>query len=332
MHIVLNSFGTTIRRDNDLFLIDHPDGQQHIQPKDIRTISISKGARISSDAVLLAIEHEIDVIFVDKAGMPQGRVWSVKYHSISTIRQKQIEFLYSKEVIGWVKEIILEKIENQMALLLAFMPNRGDRLHSLIQGAIHAMEDHCRKIKQCTGEVLSDIAPSLRGWEGAASRRYFETVSNLLPEKYRFEKRTTHPPQNPFSAALNYAYGMLYAKVESALIKAGIDPYVGIFHRDNYNRPALVFDVIEKFRIWADYTIIQLFKQEAFCDECFSVDGNTFWLDGLGKRMVIQSMNDYLSEIIKINKSERSRAHHIEIYAQSLAKKFLNYEHNHNDR
>lgn len=332
MHIVLNSFGASLRKENDLFLITTPEGNQHVLPDEVRSITISRGARISSDAVLLAIEHEIDVLFVDRKGMPQGRVWSVKYGSISTIRQKQIEFLYSRHLLAWVKEIINEKIENQITLLLAYQPTETNKLYHIIQGAINAMEDHRQKVKKCEADYLSDISATLRGWEGAASRRYFQAVSELLPEAYRFEKRSTHPAKDPFNATLNYAYGMLYAKVESALIKAGIDPYVGMYHRDEYNRPALVFDVIEKYRIWADYTVIQLFRQDAFCDECFINDGNTYWLDGLGKRILIQSMNDYLSEIITINKTERSRASHIDLYAQSLAKKFLSHDSYLNDR
>jgi CRISPR/Cas system-associated endonuclease Cas1 len=73
MHIVLNSFGTSLKKENGLFQVSTPEGNQSLSPKDIKTISISKGARISSDAVLLAIENQIDVLFVDNIGMPQGR-------------------------------------------------------------------------------------------------------------------------------------------------------------------------------------------------------------------------------------------------------------------
>jgi CRISPR-associated protein Cas1 len=100
---------------------------------------------------LLAIQHQIDVLFVDPKGMPQGRVWSVQYGSISTIRQKQIEFLYSPQVIPWVKQLIVEKINNQISLLLAFQPLETNRLYHIIQSAINSMEDHRNKILKCEG-------------------------------------------------------------------------------------------------------------------------------------------------------------------------------------
>ncbi len=115
---------------------------------------------------------------------------------------------------------------------------------------------------------------------------------------------------------------MLYGKVEGALIKAGIDPYVGIFHRDDYNRPVLVYDVIERYRAWVDYVVLQLCRQEAFPEECFVERNGGTWLEGLGKRILIQSVNDYLAEVILQQAVQRSRQAHIQRYAHQLAKYF----------
>lgn len=325
MNLVLNSFGASLRKENGLFVVATAEGSQTFPPKDIKSITVSRSARISSDAVLLAIEHQIDVLFVDSMGMPQGRVWSIKYGSISDIRQKQIEFLYSSNVVAWVKNLLAEKVNNQIALLLAFRPLEDSPIRTKVNRAINSMEDHKQKILKMEGEHLSEIAPTLRGWEGAAAKRYFQSLSELLPENYRFEKRSFNPALDAFNATLNYGYGILYGKVESALIKAGIDPYTGIFHRDDYNRPALVFDVIEKFRIWVDFVAMQLFLQHAFNDECFRQENQAYFLDGLGKRILIQSVNDYLAEIITFEGLERSRATHIDLYAQKLAKFFLKH-------
>ena len=324
MHLVLNSFGASIRRENSLFEVATAKGKQTIHPRDVKTISISKAARISSDAVLLAIEHEIDVLFVDGLGMPQGRIWSVKYGSISDIRRQQLEFLYSIKAANWVKDLVIEKINNQIAMLLSLQLDTENPLQRKITTAINKMEDYKSKARKMMGDSVADIAPSLRGWEGAASRRYFEIIALCLPETYQFKTRSKHPAKDMFNALLNYGYGMLYGKVEGALIKAGIDPYIGIFHRDDYNRPALVFDVIEKYRIWIDYVVIQLCKQEAMSEECFVPKGESMWLDGLGKRILIQSVNDYMAEIIPIKGLERSRGEHINRNAQQLAQFFLN--------
>lgn len=323
MHLVLNSFGASIRKENGLFAVTTSGEKQMLHPKDVRSIMVSKGARISSDAVLLAIEYEIDVLFVDNLGNPKGRVWSVKYGSVSDIRRRQLEFLYSIKAANWVKDLVVEKINNQVAMLLSLKAGSDEALSRRIESALNSLEDHKSKARAIVGEGVSDIAPSLRGWEGAASRRYFEILSLSLPEKYRFAVRSQNPATDEFNAMLNYGYGMLYGKIEGALIKAGIDPYVGVFHRDDYNRPALVFDIIEKYRVWVDYVIVQLCRQDAMSEECFRKQEQALLLDGLGKRIVIQSVNDYLAEVIKINGLERSRAEHINQYAHQLAQFFL---------
>ncbi len=320
MDIVLNSFGASLMRQQGLFLVKHSEGKQSIDPKKVKTISISKGANISSDAALLAIENEVEVLFIDRTGQPKGRLWSVKYGSVSTIRRKQLEFIYTNEAMDWIKEIITKKMDNQTALLISL---NQEKYKVAVENAINKIEDYKRKVKAAQGEVISDITASLRGWEGAASKVYFSTISLHLPAQYQFGKRSQHPATDIFNALLNYGYGMLYAKVEGALIKAGIDPYVGVFHRDDYNRPVLVFDVIEVFRMWIDYVVIHLCRQEVFDEDAYSHKNEGIWLEGLGKRILIQSVNDYFDEIITMDGKERSRNTHIDIYAQKLTKRFL---------
>jgi CRISP-associated protein Cas1 len=329
MDLILNTFGTTLRKDGNNFLVQHKDGKQQLSPEQIRTISISKGAQISSDAAQLAVENEIDVLFVDNTGKPIGRLWSVKYGSVSTVRRKQLDFTFSKQAITWIKEIITQKIDNQIALLYSIMPDKTD-LQKKIDKTVKKLEDYKKKIGQAEGEVISDISSSLRGWEGAASRHYFETISLTLPEEYQFSSRTQHPAMDIFNCLLNYGYGILYGKIEGALIKAGIDPYVGVFHRDDYNRPVLVFDVIELYRVWIDYVVITILMQQVINEDCYSIrDDGSFWLEGLGKRILIQSVNDYFDEVINLKGLERSRKVHIDLYAQNLAQKFIKLKHKH---
>ncbi len=324
MELVLNTFGTYLTKENDTFVVVHKDGKQRIDPAKLKSVLISKGAQISSDAAMLAIENNIDVFFVDGTGKPVGRIWSNKFGSITTIRRKQLDFTFSKEAVDWIKSIIIEKIDNQIALLLTLQVKHSADEQKM-KTYINRLSDYQTKISGLKGDVVSDIAASLRGWEGSASNNYFKAVNMVIPEEYKFPGRSQHPATDVFNALLNYGYGVLYGKLEAALIKAGIDPYVGVFHREDYNRPVLVFDVIEKFRVWIDFVVISLTAQKAINEECYSVkkDGS-YWLEALGRRILIQSINDYFEEVIMYNGLERSRATHLNLYAQSLAQMFLN--------
>lgn len=323
MQLVLNTFGTSLVKENGLFKVVHIDGVQLIMPTKIKSIMISKGAKISSDAALLAIENEIDVLFMDGIGKPAGRLWSIKFGSITTIRRKQLDFIYSPRAVDWIKEIITRKIDNQTALMLSMQESEGETSKQ-IDKAVNKLNEYKKKLNAQKAEIITDIAPTLRGWEGAASKAYFDVLSVLVPPDYRFKGRSQHPATDVFNCLLNYGYGILYGKIEGAMIKAGIDPYTGVFHREDYNRPVLVFDVIEIFRVWIDYVVLTLCQQKAVDDDCYSIrkDGS-YWLESMGKRILIQSVNDYLNEVIMLNGLERSRETHIELYASKLASFFM---------
>lgn len=326
MELVINTFGAMLNRDNEAFVVGNKDGQQRIPVDKVQSIQIGRGVQVTSDAIMLAIENNVEMFFNNRAGEPMGRVWSPKYGSISTIRKGQLNFTLGTEALEWIKEVIIQKMGNQQAMLL-MMQTDDPVTQRQRDKAISRIEDYRTKIKSLTGEVVPDVAPSLRGWEGVASRIYFECMNLFLPEQYRFAERTQHPATDVVNAMLNYGYGMLYGKIEGALIKAGIDPYIGVLHRDDYNRPVLVYDVIELYRVWVDYVVWGIVQQGVISDDCYSVsEDGSYWLENLGRRILIQSMNDYLEEVVSINKLSRSRLTHIQLYAQNLAQTFKQCE------
>ena len=326
MELVLNTYGVSLNRDNEGFVISSNEGSRRIPAEGIKSIQIGRGAQITSDAIMLAVEREIEILFMDRAGNPVGRVWSPKYGSVSSIRKGQINFTFSGKAVDWIKNVILRKVENQQALILT-VRTEDDRSLRIAERSIARLEDYRSKISRLKGEIVSDIAATLRGWEGQASRIYFEALNQFIPEKYRFTSRSQKPATDIANAMLNYGYGILYSKIEGALIKAGIDPYVGILHRDDYNRPVLVYDVIELYRVWIDYVVFSILAQDIITDEYYSIrsDG-ACWLEPLGRRVLIQSVNDYLNDNVTVKGLTRSRETQIALYAQNLAQQFKRAE------
>lgn len=326
MELVLNTYGVSLIRDNEAFVISHSDGRQRVPVTGITSIHIGKGAQITSDAVMLAVENEIEVIFVDKGGNVVGRIWSPKYGSISTIRKGQLSFTFTADALQWIKGVLCRKIDNQQAMLL-MMETKTAEEQNHVQKSINRLEDYRKKISDIKGEIVSDVSATLRGWEGVASRIYFETLNLFLPENLRFASRSQHPAMDLLNAMLNYGYGLLYGKIESALIKVGIDPYIGVLHRDDYNRPVLVYDIIELYRVWIDYVVYSLAIQNPFTEEYYSVrEDGSYWLEPLGRRVLIQSVNDYLEEVINVKGVSRSRQTQMLLYVQDLAQKFKTYQ------
>jgi CRISPR-associated endonuclease Cas1 len=63
---------------------------------------------------------------------------------------------------------------------------------------------------------------------------------------------------NPANALLNYAYALLEAETTLALHASGLDPALGIWHRDEAGRNSLSLDVMEAARPAADRLVLQL--------------------------------------------------------------------------
>ncbi len=64
MELVLNTFGTALVKNNEAFQVIHKDGKQTIDPEKVKSILIGRGASITSDAAMLALQHNIDVLFI----------------------------------------------------------------------------------------------------------------------------------------------------------------------------------------------------------------------------------------------------------------------------
>lgn len=68
MDVIINTYGTAVSRDAEGFVIENAEGCQRIPAEGLKSIQICRGAQISSDAVMLAIAKEIEVLFVGKGG------------------------------------------------------------------------------------------------------------------------------------------------------------------------------------------------------------------------------------------------------------------------
>lgn len=267
----------------------------HYSAKKVSSIVISQGIALSSDAVKLAVMNNIDILFVENDGMPIGRVWHSKLGSTTKIRKKQLEASLNETGAKWTKEWISTKLQNQIDFINDLKRYRADK-SGYMQEKISAIESYKNTILQLDGENTKEIAENIRGLEGTAGRNYFELLSYLLADEYKFEGRSFRPAKDAFNAFLNYAYGMLYSRVEKSLIIAGIDPYVGFLHRDDYNQLSMVFDFIEPYRIYAERVVFKLFSSKTVNQKHTDKITNGFSLNKEGKILLVESYNKFLDE------------------------------------
>lgn len=324
MQLHINTRGAYLHIKDQLFevRIKDEDGQttkHHFAAQKVKTIILATSAALSTDAVQLAVTHNIDIVFVNYDGRPYGRVWHSKLGSTTKIRKAQLEASLNEKGLHWIKIWLTSKVTNQRDFLIELKKHRAAQ-GEMIQKAADRLTDQAEKINNLKGENVTQVAETLRGLEGTAGRIYFETLSALLTKAHQFKGRSSRPAVDPFNAFLNYAYGMLYSKTEKALMIAGLDPYVGFMHRDDYNQLSFVFDFIEPYRIHAERVVYRLFSGKLVNKTHTDAITNGFSLNKEGKQLLVQKFNAFFEEEkIRHNNRNLTRAHAMQLDAHQCA-------------
>jgi CRISPR-associated protein Cas1 len=292
MQLVINTFGASLRKEGDRFLVRAGDKQFAVSAHKVRSILLTTAAHLSTDAIELAAAHNIDLVFLDRHGDPFARVWQTRMGSTAAIRRRQVEVADGPEGLAFVRDWVQAKLRHQLDFLDELRRRRAES-EALFTAAMTTLRDCLDQVGRLEGD-LDGRRGTLLGLEGSAGRAYFVCLGRLVPEAYRFEGRSRHPARDGFNAMLNYAYGVLYSLVEKACICAGLDPFVGFLHTDNYNKKSLVFDLIEPFRIHGDRAALLLFTGRRVQQDFFeavpggvalSKDGRAFFLSAFNERL-----------------------------------------------
>ncbi|MFI5063641.1 MAG: CRISPR-associated endonuclease Cas1 [Streptosporangiales bacterium] len=161
-------------------------------------------------------------------------------------------------------------------------------------------EETAKVVAQLAGlapraEKAADAA-ELLGLEGAAARLYFGAFPVLLhragelPGPAFTGLRNRRPPTDAVNCLLSFCYGLLAKELMAGCLAVGFDPYIGLFHRPRFGRPALALDLAEEFRpILADSTVLTLVNNREISATDFVVRAGAVTLTTEGRRAVLRA-------------------------------------------
>ncbi|MCQ8903787.1 MAG: CRISPR-associated endonuclease Cas1 [Methanothrix sp.] len=321
MQLVVNSYGSYIRKSGECFVVKIEDRSLEVAAKKISSILIATAAYITTDAIKLAIDNNIDIVFLDSRGDPYARIWHPKLGSTTLIRRRQLEIYGRPEALAFVREWCARKLENQIGFLKKLKKSREERRGEL-EGYIDEISISLEEMLRLRGTVEARRQEIL-GLEGRASRAYFQAISLIMPEGYRFAGRSRDPARDEFNAMLNYGYGMLYSIVEKSCIIAGLDPYAGFLHTDSYNKRSLVFDIIEMFRIYIEEPVVHMFTRRMVRDEFFEPVEQGVVLSREGRAALIDVINRALDETVEYRGRKVKVRNTIQMECHRIANKLI---------
>jgi CRISPR-associated protein Cas1 len=91
VQLVINTFGASLRKEGERFLVKAGEKQLAVSAHKVQSILITTGAHLSTDAIELANEKNIDLVFLNKYGEPFARVWQAKMGSTAAIRRQPVD-------------------------------------------------------------------------------------------------------------------------------------------------------------------------------------------------------------------------------------------------
>jgi CRISPR-associated exonuclease Cas4/CRISPR-associated protein Cas1 len=246
---------------------------------------------LTTPALHALMERDIPVSWLSTGGWLIGHTIGTGTKGIDTRIAQHRAAADPAEALRHARALVTAKIKNQRTLLRRNWKgeeppeDRLARLRRLAETAPHARS-----------------ADQLLGIEGEAAALYFGAFDGLIsaersPAPFRLEARNRRPPADPVNALLSFAYALLLRAFMAPIVAAGLDPYLGVFHRPRHGRPALALDLMEPFHpLLADSTVLMAINNGEIGPDDFVWNGPACALQPRGRKAVIAAWERRLDQ------------------------------------
>jgi CRISP-associated protein Cas1 len=259
---------------------------------DVSQLCIQGNVTVTSQAMRELFTREIPVCWFSYGGWFSGMAEGLPGKHVE-LRRAQYT-IPQERLLAIAGRMIEGKIRNCRTLL-----RRNSR------AAPGAVIDQLRDLAASAAEPAG--YPSLLGFEGTAARLYFNRFTSMLSPfggvditAFDNDGRARRPPPDPVNALLSFVYALLVKDLTIATYAIGFDPYLGVYHRPRYGRPALALDLAEEFRpLIADSTVIQVINNGEIRPSHFTQRAGGCQLDRDGRRAVISAYERRMAHEIK---------------------------------
>lgn len=249
-HIVISEYGSFLGLSNQRLSVKQAGEVRHYPLNRLCTLSVAKrGVSISSDLVEALSARGIKLFFLDFRGVPHSALVGQAQHGVVAVRQAQMGFSQG-DTLPLARQIVMAKMKNQRAVL-----NHLGKYHqhpSLRSAAVELARNVVLARKAGNLDILL-------GCEGAGAGAYFQGLREARLFSSSFVRREGRGSREVNNAMLNLGYAVLGSYILSAIINAGLEPYLGILHRQRPGKMSLVLDLMEEYRAWVvDRAVVKL--------------------------------------------------------------------------
>ncbi|GMO22513.1 MAG: type I-C CRISPR-associated endonuclease Cas1c [Termitinemataceae bacterium] len=205
------------------------------------------------------------------------------------LRKKQYCGIYSGDSFELGAYIISNKLHNQQNTLKQIREKS-----TAVKEAIEFLEEAKKDVRK-QGLSLSEIM----GMEGASAKIYFSAIF----EKNHWIARRPRVKQDMTNCLLDIGYSLLFNIVHGLIAIYGFDSYVGVLHRQFYQRKSLVCDLVEPFRAIVDMSLRKALNLGQCHEEDFIIKQRQYFIYGKNAAPYIQrfikNILEYRTELFR---------------------------------
>ncbi len=322
--LLIDTYGTRIGASGERITLSFPkiEEKKEYPIRRVDKIVILRPASLTTNAVQLALEHDVDIVYLGAFGKPIGRIFSSEPKGLASLRKAQLEISNDQEKsFALAKAFVKGKCANQIS-------------HMRLLG-YQGKQDFSKELLQAQTMFDSiDFLPAsekskeqLLGTEGYIADRYFACLRKVS----KFPGRIPQG-RDKYNSMLNYGYGILYNEVERMCLYVGLDPYLGLYHSERYGKPALVLDLVEEFRVpIVDMAVFPFFiskeiNKRKYFERVGTGKKAQYQLSAEGKALVVGAVMKHLYREAKWDGKNYAMKRIIENQIRALARHFVGKE------
>jgi CRISPR-associated protein Cas1 len=252
---------------------------------DVSQLCVFGSVQVSSQLLRKLFALDVPVCWFSYGGWFQGMATGLPSKHVE-LRRRQFAFCSGESDVARdaARRMVAGKIRNGRTML-----RRNARVRS--EAVLGSMQSSAKQA------LVAGSFEVLLGYEGAAARAYFSVFSTMLRdeltlpgEPFAFEGRNRRPPKDAVNALLSFAYALLVKDLTAACFAVGLDPYVGVYHRPRFGRPALALDLAEELRpLVCESIVINAVNNGEIKPSHFVVRAGGVALTAEGRRVLIRA-------------------------------------------
>ncbi len=253
---------------------------------DVSQVSVYGNVQLSSQFMRAAFMRETPVCWFSYGGWFQGIAHGLPSKHVE-LRRRQVA-IAAQAGLPIARRLVEGKIRNSRTLLRRNTKQDVERILAQLNTLAHRA-------------VSAPSVETLLGLEGTAARLYFSRFATMLKNDdlgtFDFQSRNRRPPRDPVNCLLSFGYSMLVKDFTATALAVGFDPYLGVYHRPRFGRPALALDLAEEFRpLIAESVVLTLINNNEINRNNFVIRAQGVAMTSQGRRTFIKAYERRLDQ------------------------------------